>query len=129
MGGEAEACIASVTLDAKDLPESPGRPAVVLRPGDTVCLTPASGNGWHAVARAGARTPHVRARASSEKGMTMLAVRNATSGRLAYRAALQLRGDAAWRETSTIPVMAGLENYESWQDPIEALALFELRLE
>lgn len=127
--GEAETCSASVSPQHQQLPGLSASAAFVLRPGDTVCLVSGPDSGWRAVAQASAQTPHVRVGLSAERGVTFLAVRNATSRRLAYRAAFQTQTETAWRETSILPVMAGLLNSESWQDRITTLAVYDLRVE
>lgn len=127
--GEAEACSASVNPQPQELPGLSAGAGFVLRPGETACFVSVPGSGWRAVAQASAQTPHVRAHLSAERGVTFLEVRNATPGRLAYRAAFQTQTETAWRETSIVPVMAGLLNSESWQDRITTLAVFDLRVE
>lgn len=56
---------------------------------------------------------------------SMLEIRNDTTRRLVYRAALEAAG--GWRPTDVLPVMAGLDNFESWPTPLRALAVFDLR--
>lgn len=48
---------------------------------------------------------------------------------LRYRAAIRIKGRKDYVETSLIlPVMTGLVSYETWQDPIEELVLFDFKL-
>jgi len=58
-----------------------------------------------------------------------LMLKNSLPNALRYRAAIRLKGRKGYFETSLIvPVMAGLLSYETWQDPIEELILFEFKL-
>jgi hypothetical protein len=58
-----------------------------------------------------------------------LMLRNGLPKALRYRAAIRLKGREDYFETSLIvPVMAGLVSFETWQDPIEELVLFEFKL-
>jgi hypothetical protein len=123
-----EACVASTTNTAQG-PIAPVdvRTTAVMRPGDVACFAVDSANNVQAVPQAPANTPHISARMSVEPGMTMLIVENGMSSTLAYRALIRLPGTAEWQETSIVPVMAGLSGSELWPEPIDAIALFEMR--
>ena len=38
------------------------------------------------------------------------------------------RGKTTYFETDIVTIMAGLSDYESWEDPIEELVLFDFKL-
>jgi hypothetical protein len=58
-----------------------------------------------------------------------LTLQNRLPKALRYRAAVRLKGRKDYFETSLIvPVMSGLVSYETWQDPIEELVLFDFKL-
>jgi hypothetical protein len=58
-----------------------------------------------------------------------LMLKNGLPKALRYRAAIRMKGRKDYIETSLIvPVMAGLLSFETWQDPIEELILFDFKL-
>jgi hypothetical protein len=124
----AEACVAALQR-ADDLPPPTVPAVVVLRPGSKACFAPAGASGLTSVAEVAAASPHVSAHMTVEGGQTMLSVKNDTASQLRYRALASLPGATGWQETSIIPVRAGLFGFESWPEPIDALALFEMRFE
>ena len=124
---QAEACTATVVAPPQDLPDLGARGAVVFRPGDRACLVATPAGEWRALARVDAQAPHIEARMTADGGTTSFQFRNATSAPLTYRVALQVKLYATWRETSKISVMSGRVNLETWQEPIEALAVFDIR--
>ena len=124
-----EACMASAST-AQSALEPPDVPTIaILRPGDVACFGFDAAHNVQAVPQATANKPHISAHMTVEPGMTVLAIKNDTSSHLAYRALIRVPGAAKWQETSIAPVMAGLSGFESWPDPIDAIALLDMRLE
>lgn len=73
--------------------------------------------------------PGVGVACQMEPKLFLLILRNRLSKALRYRAVVRLKGRSEFVETSLIvPVMTGLSSYESWQDPIEELVLFDFQL-
>jgi hypothetical protein len=127
--GALEECVGSMST-AQDAIESPGIPTnAILSSGDIACFAFDSAHNLQVVPQAAAGTPHISAHMTAEPDMTMLMVKNETSSTLAYRALLRLPGAGEWQETSIVPVMAGLFGAETWPHPIDAIALFEFRLD
>ena len=122
-----EACVASTSTAQEPIAPLDVPTNVILRPGDVACFTLDSARDVQAVPQAPANTPHISARMSVEPGMTVLFVENGTSSTLAYRALIRLPGSAEWQETSIVPVMGGLSGSETWPQPLDAIALFEMR--
>jgi hypothetical protein len=74
------------------------------------------------------KTPGMSVEFKKDDQLLMLTVQNPFPKALRYRAAARLKGRKEYVETSIIPVMAGLLSFESWQDPIEELILFDFKL-
>jgi hypothetical protein len=81
------------------------------------------------VQNADPKEPGVTVEFKKNENQLMLALQNQLPKALRYRAAIRLKGRREFVETSLIvPVMAGLYSFESWQDPIEELVLFDFKL-
>jgi len=59
----------------------------------------------------------------------ILHVKNGFRRTLRVRCLMRLKGQQTYRETSIIPIPAGLGDFESWRDPIEQLVLFDFKLQ
>jgi len=90
-------------------------------------LVPGAKDAWTAAPRVAAQSPHFAIRMTAEGGRTMIQARNRTPTRVQYRAAMQVRGNPTWQETSIVPVMPGLFGFEDWPHPIEAMAVFAVQ--
>jgi hypothetical protein len=126
---QADACTATVVTPPQDLPDLGARRAIVFRPGDSACLVATPAGEWRPLARADALTPHIEARMTADGATTSFRFRNATSAQLTYRVALQVKLYATWRETSGSSVRAGRASLATWQEPIEAVAVFDIHSE
>jgi hypothetical protein len=75
------------------------------------------------------KEPGIKVEFKKEPQFLALMLKNALPKSLRYRAAIRTKGSRQFFETSLIvPVTAGLLSYETWQDPIEELVLFEFKL-
>ena len=75
------------------------------------------------------KQPGVSVELKKEPEFIALTLQNRLPKALRYRAAVRLKGSGAYVETSLIvPVTPGLFSFESWQDPIEELVLFDFKL-
>lgn len=61
-------------------------------------------------------------------GFLMLQVESKFGKDMAYKAEMRLLSKNRRKETSVIPVRAGLSSFESWPHPIEELALYGFEL-
>lgn len=66
---------------------------------------------------------------NKKDGFQMLAVQSKFKKDLAYKAEMKMPGKNRGKETSVLPIMAGLASYESWPHPIEELTLYGFVLE
>jgi hypothetical protein len=75
------------------------------------------------------KQPGIGVEFRKEPKFLALALRNSLAKALRYRAAIRLKGQKDYTETSLIaPIRSGLISYEAWQDPIEELVLFDFAL-
>lgn len=75
------------------------------------------------------KQPGISVEFKKEPDFLALNLKNRLPKALWYRAAVRLKGRKEYVETSLIvPVAAGLISFETWQDPIEELVLFDFRL-
>jgi hypothetical protein len=65
---------------------------------------------------------------SRKQGMIMLAISNGLKKSLHCRCLARLKGKSTYFETSIVTIGAGLDDFESWEDPIEELVLFDFKL-
>lgn len=65
---------------------------------------------------------------SQQDGNAMLDIKNGFPKALHCRCLARLKGKTAWFETNIVTIMAGLDDFESWGDPIEELVLFDFKL-
>ncbi|HWB58711.1 MAG TPA: hypothetical protein VG733_04430 [Chthoniobacteraceae bacterium] len=63
-----------------------------------------------------------------DSGILMLDIHSALGKTLRCRCLARLWGKKTWFETDVVPVMAGLDDMETWQDPIEEVVLFDFKL-
>jgi hypothetical protein len=70
----------------------------------------------------------LKLRFSKKEGILMLSVESLMEKTMRYRALARLHGKTNYFETSVVPVMAGKFSFESWQDTLEELVLFDFRL-
>ena len=60
--------------------------------------------------------------------MALLVTKNPFGETLRFRALAKVKGSSTYFETSILPISAKLSSYESWQDDIETLILFDFSL-
>jgi hypothetical protein len=63
-----------------------------------------------------------------EAPMMMLVVKNPFKKAVTYRAEIQRLGEQRFEKTSTVPVQAGLQTFESWPYPITRILLKDFAL-
>jgi len=116
-------CVATVTSpDSVALPGPDAVPAMLVHPGDVVCLARDERGAWSPVARAEPTARFLEVKMVVSGRDIMLAIHNSSEFRIDYRAAMLLHGH--WRSTNVYPVLPRLSAFEMWGDPIEALALY-----
>jgi hypothetical protein len=107
---------------------------VVLHPGDTLYATfTESPQGLQLVSTSSAADDHAQLILSmepfdSKTGMLMLKVQSRIKKTMMYKAEMRWPSKQRRRETSVVPVMAGLASFETWPHPIEELALYSFEL-
>ena len=75
-----------------------------------------------------AKQPGIGVNFDKKPEFLALTLENRLPKALRYRAAIRLKGRKDYFETSLIvPIPPGLVSYETWQDPIEELILFEFK--
>lgn len=115
-------------IDPQKYPDS-----VTLKVGDkgVIVGTEAAGgkiNDTKFVAPAKGLAPGVEVNFTREASHIVLFVRNHLARGLFYRAAVRVKGGTGFVETSLVtPVRPGLASYETWQDPLEEIVLFDFR--
>jgi len=78
---------------------------------------------------AGQNQPGISVEFTKRPEFIALNLQNRLPKAIRYRAAVRLKGRKDFVETSLIvPVHAGLVSFETWQDPIEEIILFEFKL-
>ena len=61
-------------------------------------------------------------------GLLVLVVQSRFKKTMSYKAEMRLLAKNRRAETSVVPVLAGLESFESWPHPIDELALYGFEL-
>jgi hypothetical protein len=79
------------------------------------------------VDKADRSSPHIFFDLKKEDGMLILSIKSGCEKTVRLRALMRLKGDNRYIETSMLPLMPKLTGFESWQDPIEELVLFEFK--
>jgi hypothetical protein len=75
------------------------------------------------------KRPSVALDLSQSGENVILHIKNGFRRTLRVRCLMRLKGQPTYRETSVIPIPAGLGDFESWRDPIEQLVLFDFKLQ
>jgi hypothetical protein len=75
------------------------------------------------------KQPSVALDLSQSGENVILHIKNGFRLTLRVRCLMRLKGQPTFRETSIIPIPAGLGDFESWRDPIEQLVLFDFKLQ
>ena len=75
-----------------------------------------------------AKSPSVALDFGKHDSILILSIKNSFSRALRCRCLMRLKGQKEYSETSILPIMAGLADYESWGDPIEEIVLFDFKL-
>jgi hypothetical protein len=65
---------------------------------------------------------------SQQDGSVMLDIKNNFPKALHCQCLARLKGKTTYFETDIVTIMAGLDDFESWEDPIEELVLFDFKL-
>lgn len=116
-------CVATVASpDSVVLPGADAVQAILIHPGDVLCLARDERGAWSPVAQAEPTARFLEAKMAVSGRDITLAVHNSSEFRIDYRAAMLIRG--RWRSTNVYPVFPRISAFETWGDPIEALALY-----
>lgn len=80
------------------------------------------------VERSDPKQPRVILDFGMHEGTLILSIKNRFPRALRVRCLMRLKGQTAYSETSILPILAGLSDFESWRDPIEEIVLFDFKL-
>lgn len=103
--------------------------AVVIHAGDVLCMAQNGGGKWTPVNCVAGSAPHLKFEMKVDGKMTILSVHNASPKQITYHVVMKLKDRARWAKTNVWPLFPGITGFESWMDPIEALAIFGISSE